>query len=57
MPRRVTTPMSEKLHFIEDLETTLFTMTELCDQYGISCKPERVPPRPPSKSDMKFSSS
>ena len=38
MPWRVTTPMSEKLHFIEDLETTLFTMTELCDQYGISRK-------------------
>ena len=38
MPWRTTTPMSEKLRFIEDLETSLFTMTELCEQYGISRK-------------------
>lgn len=38
MPWRVTTPMSEKLRFIGDLETTLFTMTELCYQYDISRK-------------------
>ena len=30
--------MSEKLRFIEDLETPLFTMTEQCKQYGISRK-------------------
>lgn len=38
MPWSETTTMSERGCFIEDLESTLFTMTELCQQYGVSRK-------------------
>lgn len=38
MPWSETTAMSERQRFIEDLESSLFTMTELCGQYGISRK-------------------
>lgn len=38
MPWSETTAMSERRRFIEDLESMLFTMTELCQQYGISRK-------------------
>ncbi len=34
MPWR--TPMTERLSFIEDLESHLYTMTELCDRHDIS---------------------
>ena len=36
MPWSETTPMTERVRFIADLESTLYTMTELCDRYGIS---------------------
>src|SRR6266851_9139786 len=38
MPWRETTPMDERLAFIREYETELFTMTELAAQYGISRK-------------------
>lgn len=38
MPWRETSPMSERLEFIREYETELFTMTELAAQYGISRK-------------------
>jgi putative transposase len=38
MPWRETSPMEERLGFIRDYETELFTMTELAAQYGISRK-------------------
>jgi len=36
MPWSETTPMTERVRFIADLESTLYTMTELCRCYGIS---------------------
>lgn len=38
MPWRETSPMEERLEFIREYETELFTMTELVAQYGISRK-------------------
>ena len=36
MPWRETSPMEQRLEFIRECETELFTMTELAAQYGIS---------------------
>jgi putative transposase len=36
MPWRETSPMEERLEFVREYETELFTMTELAAQYGIS---------------------
>jgi putative transposase len=36
MPWRETSPMEQRLEFIREYETELFTMTELAAQYGIS---------------------
>jgi putative transposase len=38
MPWRETSPMQQRLDFVRDYETELFTMTELAAQYGISRK-------------------
>jgi transposase InsO family protein len=38
MPWRETSPMDQRLDFIRDWQTELFTMTELAAQYGISRK-------------------
>jgi putative transposase len=38
MPWRETSPMEQRLEFIREYETELFTMTELATQYGISRK-------------------
>lgn len=38
MPWSETNPMKERLRFIDDLESSLFTMSELCERYGISRK-------------------
>ena len=38
MPWSETTPMNERVCFVEDLESRLYTMTELCERYGISRK-------------------
>src|SRR5438067_2463881 len=38
MPWQEVTPMEQRLDFIRDYETELFTMTELAAQYGISRK-------------------
>lgn len=38
MPWSETSPMDERVRFILDLDSAQFTMTELCDAYGISRK-------------------
>jgi putative transposase len=38
MPWRETSPMEQRLEFVREFETELFTMTELAAQYGISRK-------------------
>src|SRR5712671_1410613 len=38
MPWRERSPMDERLQFITDYQRQLFTMTQLCDRYGISRK-------------------
>lgn len=38
MPWRETSPMEQRLEFIREYETELFTMTELATEYGISRK-------------------
>lgn len=38
MPWRPTSPMEQRLEFVREYETGLFTMTELAGQYGISRK-------------------
>ena len=38
MPWRETSPMEQRLEFVREYETGLFTMTELAAQYGISRK-------------------
>ena len=38
MPWRETMPMDQRLEFVREFMTELFTMTELADQYGISRK-------------------
>jgi putative transposase len=38
MPWREMSPMQQRLEFIRDHETELFTVTELAAQYGISRK-------------------
>ena len=38
MPWREMSPMQQRLEFVRDYETDLFTMTELAAQYGISRK-------------------
>ena len=38
MPWRETSPMEQRLEFIREYETELFTMTELAAQYGITRK-------------------
>ncbi len=38
MPWSETNPMKERLRFIDDLESMLYTMTELSERFGISCK-------------------
>ena len=50
MPWRETSPMEQRLDFVREYETELFTMTELAAQYGISRKTgykwvERTTPR------------
>jgi putative transposase len=36
MPWRETSPMEERLQFVRDAQSGLFTITELAEQYGIS---------------------
>jgi len=38
MPWRARSPMDERLQFISDYQRQLFTMTALCDRYGVSRK-------------------
>lgn len=38
MPWRERSPMDERLQFISDYQRQRFTMTELCDRYGVSRK-------------------
>ena len=38
MPWRETSPMQQRLEFVREYATELFTMTELAAQYGISRK-------------------
>ena len=38
MPWRETCPVEQRLEFVREYETELFTMTELAAQYGISRK-------------------
>ena len=38
MPWREMSPMQQRLEFVREYETELFTMTELAAQYGISRK-------------------
>lgn len=38
MPWRETKPMKERILFIADLESCLYTMSELCQRYGVSRK-------------------
>ena len=38
MPWRERSPMDERVQFISDYQRPLFTMTELCDRYGVSRK-------------------
>jgi putative transposase len=38
MPWRATCPMDERLRFITEYQSNLFTMTELCEQFGIARK-------------------
>ena len=38
MPWRETCPMEQRLEFVREYESELFTMTELAAQYGISRK-------------------
>jgi len=38
MPWKETSTMDERVRFIGDLESCLYTMTELCERYGISRK-------------------
>ena len=38
MPWHEVTPVEQRLDFVRDYETELFTMTELAAQYGISRK-------------------
>jgi putative transposase len=38
MPWRERSPMDERVQFIGDYQRQLFTMTELCDRYGVSRK-------------------
>jgi putative transposase len=38
MPWKKTTPMTERLNFIELYHTRLWSMTELCRRFGISRK-------------------
>ena len=38
MPWRETWPMEQRLDFVREYETELFTMTELAAHYGISRK-------------------
>jgi putative transposase len=38
MPWEETTPMEERARFVEDFESALYSVTELCERYGISRK-------------------
>ena len=38
MPWRETSPMEQRLEFVQEYESGLFTMTELAAEYGISRK-------------------
>jgi hypothetical protein len=38
MPWRETSPMEQRLEFVREYATELFTMSELVEQYGISRK-------------------
>ena len=38
MPWRERSPMDERVQFISDYQRQLWTMTELCDRYGVSRK-------------------
>lgn len=38
MPWEETTPMEERARFVEEFESALYSVTELCDRYGISRK-------------------
>ena len=38
MPWAQTAPMQERIRFIQDFRSELFTMTELCERFGISRK-------------------
>jgi len=38
MPWRATSPMEERIRFVKDEKAGLYTMSELCERYGISRK-------------------
>ena len=38
MPWRATSPMEERIRFVKDERSGLYTMSELCERYGISRK-------------------
>ena len=38
MPWRETSPMEERIRFVEDRRSGLYEMKELCERYGISRK-------------------
>src|SRR5262249_20075942 len=38
MPWRETAPMAERMRFVTDWERSLYSMTELCERYGVSRK-------------------
>ncbi len=44
MPWSETTKMRERMRFVLDAEKDMFTMTELCERYGISRVPLTLPP-------------
>jgi putative transposase len=41
MPWRERLPMDERVQFMGDYQRELFTVTELCDRYGVSRKRQR----------------
>src|SRR5881296_1829507 len=38
MPWTETAPMNERMRFVTDWERDLYSMVELCERYGVSCK-------------------
>lgn len=45
MPWSATSPMDERVRFVLDAFSACFTMTELCERYGISRKTHADLPR------------